>query len=208
MVLFEMKSRQPTEIPAEGAARRKALWSAKRERLWMASVYVCSFVFIVLATAGFIYEKSASALSPATEVTFVDGQVVIPLNQVMDGDLHRYLAKEGGLDVRFWLYQKPDGKIATLFDACDLRAGWLLQERNRGRLQKLCGTHQPAIGRNAGRLQPNSTISRSHKRLGHHQGNRHGGRATLVRTEITCSSVLSTNRFDGRSAASFSQPWQ
>jgi uncharacterized membrane protein len=120
MVLFEMKSRQPTEIPAEGAARRKALWSAKRERLWMASVYVCSFVFIVLATAGFIYEKSASALSPATEVTFVDGKVVIPLNQVMDGDLHRYLAKEGGLDVRFWLYQKPDGKIATLFDACEI----------------------------------------------------------------------------------------
>jgi uncharacterized membrane protein len=30
------------------------------------------------------------------------------------------LAKEGGLDVRFWLYQKPDGKIATLFDACEI----------------------------------------------------------------------------------------
>jgi len=120
MVLFEMKSRQPVELPAVGAARRKALWSARRERLWMISVYVCSFVFIVLATAGFIYEKSASALSPATEVTFVDGKVAIPLNQVMDGELHRFQAKAGGLDVRFWLYQKPDGKIATLFDACEI----------------------------------------------------------------------------------------
>jgi len=120
MVLFEMKSRQPVELPPAGAARRKALWTARRERLWMASVYVCSFVFIVMVTAGFIYEKSASALSPAVEVTFVDGKVSIPLQQIYDGELHRFEAKEGGVEVRFWLYQKPDGKIATLFDACEI----------------------------------------------------------------------------------------
>jgi len=120
MVLFEMKSRQPMELPASGAARRKALWTARRERLWMASVYVCSFIFIVMVTAGFIYEKSASALSPATPVSFVNGQVVVPLNQVYDGELHRYEAKAGEVEVRFWIYQKPDGKIATLFDACEI----------------------------------------------------------------------------------------
>jgi high-affinity iron transporter len=120
MVLFEMKSRQPADLPASGAARRKALWTARRERLWMASVYVCSFIFIVMVTAGFIYEKSASALSPATAVAFVNGQVVVPLNQVYDGDLHRYEAKVGEVEVRFWIYQKPDGKIATLFDACEI----------------------------------------------------------------------------------------
>lgn len=86
----------------------------------MASVYVCSFVFIVMVTAGFVYEKSASALSPSTEVTFVDGKVSIPLKAVYDGELHRYEAKENGVEVRFWLYQKPDGKVATLFDACEI----------------------------------------------------------------------------------------
>ena len=120
MVLFEMRSRQPVEVPASGAARRKALWTARKERLWMASVYVCSFVFIVMVTAGFIYEKSASALSPATEVTFLNGTVSIPVKQVYDGELHRFAANEGGIEVRFWLYQKPDGKIATLFDACEI----------------------------------------------------------------------------------------
>src|SRR6195256_2315349 len=120
MVLFEMKSREPVELPPSGAARRKALWSARRERLWMASVYVCSFIFIVMVTAGFIYEKSASALSPATEVTFVDGKVSIPVKAIYDGELHRFEAREGGVEVRFWLYQKPDGKIATLFDACEI----------------------------------------------------------------------------------------
>jgi high-affinity iron transporter len=120
MVLFEMKSRQPVGLPAAGAARRKALWTARRERLWMASVYIFSFAFIVMVTASFIYEKSASALSPAAEVTFVDGKVSIPLKEIYDGELHRFEAKEGGVEVRFWLYQKPDGKIATLFDACEI----------------------------------------------------------------------------------------
>jgi high-affinity iron transporter len=120
MVLFEVKSRQPADLPPAGAARRKALWTVRRERLWMASVYVCSFVFIVMVTAGFIYEKSASALSPATEVTFLDGKVSIPLKQVSDGDLHRFAAKEGDIEIRFFLYQKPDGKVATLFDACEI----------------------------------------------------------------------------------------
>jgi len=120
MVLFEVKRRQPGALPTSPAERRKAVWSARRERLWMASVYASSFVFIVLVTAEFIYTKSVSALSPATQVTFVNGQVSIPLTQVQDGDLHRYAAQENGSTVRFWLYQKPDGKIATVLDACEI----------------------------------------------------------------------------------------
>jgi high-affinity iron transporter len=120
MVLFEVKRREAGPLPASAAERRKAVWSARRERLWMASVYASSFVFIVLVTAEFIYTKSVSALSPATEVTFMNGQVSIPLTQVQDGDLHRYSAQENGTTVRFWLYQKPDGKIATVLDACEI----------------------------------------------------------------------------------------
>jgi len=120
MVLFEVKRREPGTLPASAAERRKAVWSARREHLWMASVYASSFVFIVLVTAEFIYTKSVSALSPATEVTFVNGQVSIPLTQVQDGDLHRFSAQENGSTVRFWLYQKPDGKIATVLDACEI----------------------------------------------------------------------------------------
>jgi high-affinity iron transporter len=120
MVLFEVKRREAGTLPASAAERRKAVWSARRERLWMASVYASSFLFIVLVTAEFIYTKSVSALSPATEVTFVNGQVSIPLTQVQDGDLHRFSAQENGSTVRFWLYQKPDGKIATVLDACEI----------------------------------------------------------------------------------------
>jgi high-affinity iron transporter len=120
MVLFEVKSRQPLAEPTTPAERRKALWSARRERFWMASVYVSSFLFIMLVTAEFIYAKSLSAAPRATEVAFVNGEVSIPLKQVQDGDIHFYQAKENGVDVRFWLYQKPDGKIATVLDACEI----------------------------------------------------------------------------------------
>jgi high-affinity iron transporter len=120
MVLFEVKRREPGPQFASAAERRKAAWSARRERLWMASVYASSFVFILLVTAEFIYAKSVSALSPATEVTFVNGQISIPLKEIYDGDLHRYSAQENGATIRFWLYQKPDGKIATVLDACEI----------------------------------------------------------------------------------------
>jgi high-affinity iron transporter len=120
MVLFEVKRREPASLPASAAERRKALWSARRERLWMASVYASSFLFILMVTAEFIYTKSVSALSPATEVRIENGQLSIPLAQVSDGDLHRFAARENGTEIRFWLYQKPDGKIATVFDACQI----------------------------------------------------------------------------------------
>src|SRR5581483_5690912 len=90
MVLLEVKRRQPVDLPAMGAARRKALWSARRERLWMASVYASSFLFIVLVTAEFVYAKNASKLSPATELAFTNAQLTIPLSQVSDGELHRF----------------------------------------------------------------------------------------------------------------------
>ncbi|HZU43009.1 MAG TPA: FTR1 family protein, partial [Terriglobales bacterium] len=65
MVLFEVKRRTPVfGAEASKAERRKAQWSARRERLWMSSVYASSFLFIVLVTAEFIYAKSTTSLSP------------------------------------------------------------------------------------------------------------------------------------------------
>jgi uncharacterized membrane protein len=86
----------------------------------MVSVYATSFLFILLITAEFIYAKGTSTLSAATPVTFSNGSVSIPLAQVADGDLHRYTATAGEMQIRFLLYQKPDGKVAVVFDACEI----------------------------------------------------------------------------------------
>src|ERR1051325_8973603 len=121
MIAFEYRRRQPVlAADASAAEKRKAAWTAKRERRWMAAVYASSLIFIMLVTAQFIYAKSASTLSPATELSFQDHAVHIPLAQVSDGDLHRYMVRINDTEVRFWLYKKPDGKIASLFDACEI----------------------------------------------------------------------------------------
>ncbi|HTW57462.1 MAG TPA: Fe-S-containing protein [Terriglobales bacterium] len=139
MVLFDAKARQPIPASASPAERRKAAWTARRERLWMGSVYVFSFVFIAMVTAQFIYSQSVSALSPAAEVTFTNGQLKIPLSQISDGDLHRFQAKENGVEVRFWLYEKPDGKIATVFDACEICGAVGFYKSGNGVVCKNCG---------------------------------------------------------------------
>jgi high-affinity iron transporter len=121
MVLFEYRRRQSAApATASNAERRKAEWTARREKMWMVAVYASSFVFIMLITAQFIYAKSASALSPATEVAITQGAARIPLAQVNDGDLHRYAAHVNNSEIRFWLMRKPDGSIGTVLDACEI----------------------------------------------------------------------------------------
>jgi FTR1 family protein len=121
MILFEYRRRMPMPEAADSRAeRRKAEWNARRERLWMAGVYVSSFLFIMLVTAQFIYARSTSTLSPAVPVTFTNGAVSIPLTEVADGELHRFAAELEGTSIRFWLLRKPDGNIASVFDACEI----------------------------------------------------------------------------------------
>jgi high-affinity iron transporter len=152
MVLFDAKRREPPLVPASAAERRKATWTARKERLWMASVYVFSFIFIAMLTAEFVYAKSQSALSPSTEVSFIHGQLTIPLSQVADGDLHRYQAQENGTQVRFWLYQKPDGKIATVFDACEICGAVGFYKSGNGVVCKNCSApiNPQAVGAKGG----------------------------------------------------------
>jgi uncharacterized membrane protein len=139
MVLFEYR-RRADAVPAmaNAAERRKAEWTARRERFWASALYICSFVFIIMVTAQFMYAKSASALSPATIVTFTNGSASIPLSQVADGHLHRYAATIDGTEVRFLLYQKPDGKIATVFDACEICGPVGFYESQQGLVCKNC----------------------------------------------------------------------
>ena len=123
MVLFEYRKRMSQSVVpanANAAEARKAASIARRERLWMAAVYTCSFVFIFLVTAQFIYAMSSTALSPAVPVTLTGSQVTVPVSQVQDDNLHRYVVHVGNTNVRFLLYRKPDGKIVTVADACQI----------------------------------------------------------------------------------------
>ena len=86
-----------------------------------ASVYVSSFLFIMLVTAEFIYAKSVSAPHTPPRSHSRTARSSIPLEPGLRWrPAPFYRRKENGIEVRFWLYQKPDGKIATVLDACEI----------------------------------------------------------------------------------------
>ncbi|AEU37912.1 Fe-S-containing protein [Granulicella mallensis] len=126
MVLFEYRRRAPQVVPTDAtpADRRKLEWTAKRERLWMTSVIIISFLFIFLSTAEFIYAQSSTALSAATPVTLVGSQVTVPTADINDAKLHRYAVHIDGdgksTEVRFLLFRKPDGNLVAAADACSI----------------------------------------------------------------------------------------
>jgi hypothetical protein len=107
-----------------------------------------------MVTAEFIYAKSVSALSPATEVTFTDGQLSIPLAQVSDGDLHRFEAKENGATVRFWLYQNRTAKLRPYSMPARFAALSASTRDRTGGLQELRRPYQRTISRNGRRCNP------------------------------------------------------
>ena len=121
MLLLEWRARRaPATGELEGAALRKAKWSARRERLWMMASCTAAGVFILAITAEFIYARSTSALSPATPVAAVNGFVRIPVATVNDGDLHRFSIEADGVTVRMIVIRRPDQTLATAFDACEI----------------------------------------------------------------------------------------
>ena len=121
LVLLEVARKKPDSQGAISKAQeRKLLWSSRKERLWGIVVCVASFVFIVMITAEFVFTKSAEALSPAISLELVNGRAVVPLAQVSDGDLHRFRVNLKGAEVRFLLYRKASGEVATLLDACQI----------------------------------------------------------------------------------------
>ena len=119
MILFESRPKVDG-VAVSGAQQRKAAWSARRERLWSTAVYISAFVFIVLVTAQFVYAKSATALSPAEEITLSNDQAVISITGMQTGDLRRLTTTIDGKAYRFLLYKKPDGSVATILDACSI----------------------------------------------------------------------------------------
>jgi uncharacterized membrane protein len=140
MVLMEFSRRKKEgAVTASKAEERKQAWTARRERLWANLVCAAAFVFIITITAEFIYAEGPPPLSQAIEITFDhDGHAAIPIKDLLEGDLRRYSADVHGVKVRFLLYRKPDGKVASIFDACQICGGIGFYKGTGGLICKNC----------------------------------------------------------------------
>jgi high-affinity iron transporter len=158
MVLMEYRRRKPTSGPDSGspgskADERKATFTARRERFWAGAVMATAFVFIFMVTAEFIYAKSTTALSDATPITFdAAGSATIPTKTLAEGDLARYSANVDGVNMRFLLYRKPDGKVASLFDACEICGSVGFYKGAQGLICKNCAApiNSQSVGQSGG----------------------------------------------------------
>jgi FTR1 family protein len=141
MILLEYRRRKPqaaAAVTASKAEERKLEWTARRERRWAVLACTTAFIFIFMVTAEFIYAKEPPA-SPATVVTFnADGKTVISAKDLPQGELRFYIADIKGAKVRFFLYRKPDGKIASVFDACQICGGIGFYKGANGIICKNC----------------------------------------------------------------------
>jgi high-affinity iron transporter len=121
MVLLEYRRRKPEAVVASSKAEeRKAEWTARRERFWAIAVCAMSFLFISMVTVEFVYAQQIE-LSPATQLVFdKEGHTTISTADLAMGELRRYTVNANGTNVRFLLYRKPDGTVASVFDACQI----------------------------------------------------------------------------------------
>jgi high-affinity iron transporter len=124
MILLEYGRRRPhpASTAISKAEERRQRWTERREQLWARLVVASAFTFILLVTAQFAYTTRVEArLSEATNIAFdQDGRATIFIKDFGEGELRRYSVEVEGVKVRFLLYRKPDGKVASVFDACGI----------------------------------------------------------------------------------------
>jgi high-affinity iron transporter len=139
MILLEYRRRKPEGAPAVSKAEeRKQEWTARRERRWAVTACLTAFIFIFMVTAEFIYAKDIT-ISPATDLLpDSQGKVMVPTKALAEGELQRYSVDVKGTKVRFLLYRKPDGKVASVFDACQICGGIGFYKAANGIVCKNC----------------------------------------------------------------------
>ena len=106
----------------QGAQRRRLLAEAiriRRCRLVIPAVAIVAF-------AAAAYQSSFPSVEywdpkPLAVTATPAGEIFIPRKgevDLEDGKLHKYLYKQGGKEVRFFVLMTPDGKLTVVLDAC------------------------------------------------------------------------------------------
>ena len=99
--------------------QRKVLAAQRRDRFWKTAAAVCGFLIIVFIGAGFVYSRTAQAMSPPEHLFLVNGEARIPVAALADRKLHRYLVSvpEGG-EVRIIVILDGSDTVRAALDAC------------------------------------------------------------------------------------------
>src|ERR1700720_1191411 len=140
------------EQAANAAERRKLQWEFRRRRAWsFAAASLCLLVVLAL-TAEFVDARAVNAPVQATPLVAQNGEVRIPLSQVMDTSLHYYTAEVNQADIRFLVIHKLSGDYATALDACQICGAVGYRQEGQNVICRNCGAaiYIPSIGQSGG----------------------------------------------------------
>lgn len=124
---------------ANPAQYRQLLMGVRRQKRWGLAIVIGLLVMLSISTLGKSYAEKTEELVPAVTVTAVDGQIRIPLPEISDGHLHRFVYRaSSGEMVRFIIIQKGGSAYGVGLDACEICGPTGYFERDGQVVCKLC----------------------------------------------------------------------
>jgi uncharacterized membrane protein len=133
------RNRRPQEPGANPAERRKIKATARRYRRWSAVALVCCVISVLCLTVVRSYSERVVTLSPAEPMDIVGGEILLPVERVDDGRLHRFAyTASDGVKVRVIVILKNAASYGVGLDACDICGPTGYYERGDEVICKLC----------------------------------------------------------------------
>jgi uncharacterized membrane protein len=121
------------------ARRRKIKSTARGIRRWSTLILACYILSVISVTAVKAYDQREVTLSPAEPMDVVGEDVIIPIENIDDGHLHRFAyISSDGVEVRFIVIKKNESAWGVGLDACDICGATGYYERDDEVICKLC----------------------------------------------------------------------
>jgi uncharacterized membrane protein len=138
-LLLFILSLKPVISYRNPAEKRKFRARKRDDRRWSAAV-VCTFIAAVLfLTVVKTYNERGVTLTPAEEMTIAGGDIIIPIEKIQDGHLHRFnYTAADNIEMRFIVIKKNEVSYGVGLDACDICGPTGYYERKDGVVCRLC----------------------------------------------------------------------
>lgn len=138
-VVLWVKSLKPKDPYSNPAEHRKIQAAARSRRRWC-SLVLAGYVLAVLSlTVLKAYDEREVVLSPAEPMTISGSEILIPLERINDGHLHRFAyTASDGTAMRFIVVKKNEVAFGVGLDACDICGPTGYYERHDEVVCKLC----------------------------------------------------------------------
>jgi uncharacterized membrane protein len=123
-IFLFIRVRRTPRTGGNPAEVRRAKFLARRRVRFCVSAVLGAAISLMVVTVGVTYADRKAELSPPLEMPAVGDEIVIPLETVNDGALHRFVYKaangSSATDVRYIVIKKNDVAYGVGLDACDV----------------------------------------------------------------------------------------